>query len=63
MDREKVDTFKYVREMNELLKGDGLFLVSEGKDGKRNAMTIGWGFLGSGLQRSRWQMGLSSLLS
>lgn len=47
MDREKVDTFKYVREMNEVLKGDGLFLVSGGKDGKRNIMTIGWGFLGT----------------
>jgi flavin reductase (DIM6/NTAB) family NADH-FMN oxidoreductase RutF len=47
MDREKVDTFRYVREMNELLKGDGIFLVSGGKDGKRNIMTIGWGFLGT----------------
>ena len=47
MDREKVDTFKYVREMNELLKDGGLFLVTEGRDKKPNAMTIGWGFLGT----------------
>jgi flavin reductase (DIM6/NTAB) family NADH-FMN oxidoreductase RutF len=47
MAREKVDTFMYVKEMNELLKGNGLFLVTEGKDKKPNAMTIGWGFLGT----------------
>ena len=47
VDRFKVDTFKYAREMNMLLKDGGLFLVAEGKDGKPNAMTIGWGFLGT----------------
>ena len=47
MPRDKVDTFKYVREMNELIKDGGLFLVAEGKDKKPNTMTIGWGFLGT----------------
>jgi len=47
LSREKVDEFKYVVEANRLMRGDGLFLVSKGKDGKPNAMTIGWGFLGT----------------
>ena len=47
MDREIVNTFKYIREINELLKSDGLFLVSEGKNNKPNVMTIGWGLLGT----------------
>ncbi len=47
MGSEKVDTFRYVREFNELLRGGGLFLVSEGKGDKPNIMTIGWGFLGT----------------
>jgi flavin reductase (DIM6/NTAB) family NADH-FMN oxidoreductase RutF len=52
MDPVKVDTFKYVREINESLKNGGLFLVS-GNIGDNqhafepNAMTIGWGFLGT----------------
>jgi flavin reductase (DIM6/NTAB) family NADH-FMN oxidoreductase RutF len=47
MARDKVDTFKFVHELNMLLKNGGVFLVAEGKDGKPNAMTIGWGFLGT----------------
>ncbi len=47
MDMKKVDEFKYVVDANRLMRGDGLFLVSEGRDGKPNAMTIGWGFLGT----------------
>lgn len=47
MDRKKVDEFKYIVEANRLMRGGGLFLVAEGKDGKPNAMTIGWGFLGT----------------
>ena len=39
MDREIVNTFKYIREINELLKSDGLFLVSEGENKKPNVMT------------------------
>jgi len=46
LDRKKVDEFKYVVEANRLMRGNGLFLVSEGKD-KPNAMTIGWGLLGT----------------
>ncbi|MBN2336207.1 flavin reductase family protein [Candidatus Bathyarchaeota archaeon] len=29
------------------MRSGGLFLVAKGKDGKPNAMTIGWGFLGT----------------
>ena len=47
MSRDKVETFKYVREMNELLTKNGIFLVAEGMDKKPNTMTIGWGFLGT----------------
>lgn len=47
MDRKKVNEFKYVVEANQLMRRDGLFLVAEGKDGKPNAMTIGWGLLGT----------------
>jgi flavin reductase (DIM6/NTAB) family NADH-FMN oxidoreductase RutF len=47
MVRERVDTFKYVHEMNMLLKDGGILLAAEGKDSKPNAMTIGWGFLGT----------------
>ncbi len=47
MNRKKVDAFKYVAEANRLMRGDGLFLVSSGRDGKLNAMTIGWGLLGT----------------
>ena len=43
----EVDTFKYVVETNNLMRNDGLLLVAEGKDKKPNAMTIGWGFLGT----------------
>lgn len=45
--RSEVDAFKYVVETNKLLKGGGLLLVAKGKTGKPNAMTIGWGFLGT----------------
>lgn len=47
MNRKKVDEFSYVVEANSLMRGGGLFLVSRGKDGKPNAMTIGWGLLGT----------------
>ncbi len=47
MKREKVETFEYVSEANRIMRDGGLLLVSEGKDGKPNAMTIGWGLLGT----------------
>ena len=46
LDREKLDTFKFVKNMNELLKDGGLFLVS-GSIHAHNVMTIGWGLLGT----------------
>lgn len=47
MSRKNVDEFRYIVEANRLMRGDGLFLVSRGKGGKPNAMTIGWGLLGT----------------
>ncbi len=47
MSRMKVDNFKHVVKTNHLMRNGGLLLVTEGKDGKPNAMTIGWGFLGT----------------
>jgi len=44
---EKVDVFQYGDEVNKLMRKNGLFLVTEGETGKPNAMTIGWGFLGT----------------
>ena len=45
--RNEVDAFQYVAETNKLLNDGGLLLVAEGDDKKPNAMTIGWGFLGT----------------
>jgi len=45
--RRKVDAFEYLIETERLLRGDGLFLVSAGGDGKANTMTIGWGLIGT----------------
>jgi flavin reductase (DIM6/NTAB) family NADH-FMN oxidoreductase RutF len=47
MPRDKVDTFKYAREMNELMRRGGLLLVTQAEGMKTNAMTIGWGLLGT----------------
>jgi len=44
---EKVDPFKFVKTTNRLMRGNGLFLVTQGRDRKPNAMTIGWGLLGT----------------
>ena len=44
---EKVELSKYIGETEKLLRHGGLFLVAEGKDGKPNAMTIGWGLIGT----------------
>ncbi|MFP3950561.1 MAG: flavin reductase family protein [Candidatus Bathyarchaeia archaeon] len=46
MDRSKAGIFEYSKETNELMRDGGLLLVSGGQ-GKPNAMTIGWGFLGT----------------
>jgi flavin reductase (DIM6/NTAB) family NADH-FMN oxidoreductase RutF len=45
--RKEVDTFQYVKETNELLRKDGIFLVTQRSTKKPNIMTIGWGFLGT----------------
>lgn len=45
--RKEIDVFKHIVKTNELMRNGGLLLVSEGKDKKPNAMTIGWGFLGT----------------
>ena len=45
--RKEVDVFKHVVKTNELMRSNGILLVSEGKNKKPNAMTIGWGFLGT----------------
>ena len=45
--RIQVDEFKYVKDVNRLMRGNGLLLVTKGKNNIPNAMTIGWGFLGT----------------
>ncbi len=47
MAREKVGDFQFGDETHDLMRGDGLYLVAKGKDGPANAMTIGWGFIGT----------------
>lgn len=47
MVRKKVDDFKFLGETDRLMRSGGLLLVSEGEEGKPNAMTIGWGLLGT----------------
>ena len=44
---EKVENFKYIEETERLLKSGGLLLVSQGNEGPPNAMTIGWGLIGT----------------
>ena len=46
MTRSEVDIFKHVEEVNKLMRNGGLLLVS-GDEKKPNAMTIGWGILGT----------------
>ena len=47
MGREKVENFSFIAETDRLLREGGLLLVSEGDDGRPNAMTIGWGLVGT----------------
>ena len=46
MAKETVHYLDYWRETAEVMTNDGLLLVSEGRHGKPNAMTIGWGTIG-----------------
>ncbi len=47
MAREKVGDFQFGDETHGLMRGGGLYLVAKGKDGPANAMTIGWGLVGT----------------
>lgn len=47
MKRSEIDVFKYIKQVNSLMKNGGLLLVTSAPDRKPNAMTIGWGFLGT----------------
>lgn len=46
MPKIKIDYTKVFAETMEQLGGNGLLLVSKGKDNKPNIMTIGWGTIG-----------------
>lgn len=67
MNRQRVDLLKYMEETHRIMRGHGLLLVSAGRDGRPNAMTIGWGLLGTmwrepffavAVRRSRYTHGL-----
>ena len=47
MSKIEVDYKDYFAETMERMCEDGLLLVTQGKDGKANIMTIGWGTIGS----------------
>ncbi|MEM2126784.1 MAG: flavin reductase family protein [Candidatus Bathyarchaeia archaeon] len=67
MNRRKVDLLDFIEETYRIMRGHGLFLVSAGRGGRPNAMTIGWGLLGTmwrepflavAVRRSRYTHGL-----
>jgi flavin reductase (DIM6/NTAB) family NADH-FMN oxidoreductase RutF len=45
--REEKSLFEFLEETNRLMRSGGLLLVSAGRNGKPNAMTIGWGLIGT----------------
>jgi flavin reductase (DIM6/NTAB) family NADH-FMN oxidoreductase RutF len=47
MGRDLVKDFEFVDDTNRLMRDEGILLVAAGKDGKPNAMTIGWGLVGT----------------
>lgn len=47
MNRRKIDVFDYVEDVNRLMRDGGLLLVTKKNESDPNAMTIGWGFLGT----------------
>jgi flavin reductase (DIM6/NTAB) family NADH-FMN oxidoreductase RutF len=47
MSRKEIEVFKYVKDVNRLLRDGGLLLVSKTEESTPNVMTIGWGFLGT----------------
>jgi flavin reductase (DIM6/NTAB) family NADH-FMN oxidoreductase RutF len=52
MKKNRVNEFRSIEEANQLMRRDGILLVTESKDRKPNAMTIGWGMLGTMWRRS-----------
>jgi len=47
MGRDLVKDFEFVNETHRLMRDDGILLVAADMDGKPNAMTIGWGLVGT----------------
>lgn len=47
MVRKEVSPFEFLEETDRLMRSGGLLLAASGKDGKPNAMTIGWGLVGT----------------
>lgn len=47
LNRKKVEKLSYVKTTNKLMRDGGLLLVTDGKGDKPNAMTIGWGLIGT----------------
>ena len=47
MERDLVRDFEFVNETHRLMRDEGILLVAADKDGKPNAMTIGWGLVGT----------------
>jgi len=47
MGRDLVKDFEFVNETHRLMRDEGILLVAADKDGKPNAMTIGWGLVGT----------------
>jgi flavin reductase (DIM6/NTAB) family NADH-FMN oxidoreductase RutF len=45
--REEKTSFEFLEETNRLMRSGGLLLVAAGRDKKPNAMTIGWGLVGT----------------
>ena len=47
MGRDRVNDFEFMDETHRLMRDGGLFLVAAKKNGRPNAMTIGWGLVGT----------------
>ena len=47
MGRDLVKDFEFVNETHRLMRDEGILLVAADKDGKPNAMAIGWGLVGT----------------
>ncbi len=47
MERDLVRDFEFVNETHRLMRDEGILLVAADMDGKPNAMTIGWGLVGT----------------